>query len=40
MAKEGKKPAMAKKTEHHTGKGTRARLNTAAERLFFGGRSN
>lgn len=27
--------AMEKKHEHHSGKGTRARLNTAAEKMLF-----
>ena len=36
---EAKKPEVAKKFEqdsHHSGKGTKARLNTAAEKHMFG----
>lgn len=31
-----KAPVQEKPVVHHTGTGTRARLNTAAEKLFFG----
>lgn len=34
------KPAVAAQFEHHSGKGTRARLNTAAEKMMFGRRSS
>ena len=40
MAKEwaSKTPSIKSLPEHHSGKGTKARLNTAAEKKFFGSR--